>query len=332
MRRPIYSTLTLLFIIVAAACTKDSKSGAPTVQTPRKVAVIKFTTHPALDETEAGIKEAFAAAQQIKPEMANVAVEYYNANGNPQLAKQLADNATGQNVALIIAIATPAAQAVARTPSNIPLVYGAVADPEGAGLLTTNRATGIRNVGENIIDRALNFIHTAYPGKKRLGTMFNPAEQNSVYVQSIIKKLAPKYEFELTQVEVRDATQVASSSESLASRVDIIYSANDNTVNAAAASAASVTQATKTPFFLGDLSTLKAGALASIGLEYRAMGRDVGNMAIDLLTGKPLSSLPPRDAPDPQIWVNKRTANILGFNLEGAAANMVNNTIDEGNP
>lgn len=328
MRTKVYCVLTLIFTLVTATCTSKSGDQPP----PRKVAIIKFTTHPALDETEAGIKEAFTAAQQSNPDLANVTLEYYNANGNPQLAKQLADTATGQNVALIIAIATPAAQAVARTPSNIPLIYVAVADPEGAGLLATGRATGIRNVGENIIDRALKFIHTAYPGKKRLGTMFNPAEQNSVYVQSIIKNLAPKYEFELVQIEVRDATQVASSAESLASRVDFIYSANDNTVNSAAVSAASVTQATKTPFFLGDLSTLKAGALASIGLEYRTMGRDAGNMAIDLLKGKPLNSLPPRNAPDPQIWVNKKTADILGFRVEGEAGKMVDNTIEGGNP
>jgi putative ABC transport system substrate-binding protein len=323
MRAAICCTLLLLLIPITEAC-----KSAPA----RKVAVIKFATHPALDETEAGIKEALMAAQQSNPELAKVTVQYYNANGNPQLAKQLAETATAQNVDLIIAIATPAAQAVARTPSNIPLIYGAVADPEGAGLLSTGRATGIRNVGENIIDRALAFIHTVYPGKKRLGTMFNPAEQNSVYVQSIIKNLAPKYEFELMQVEVRDATQVASSSESLARRVDFIYSANDNTVNAAAAAASSVTQATKTPFFLGDLSTLKAGALASIGLEYRTMGRDVGNMAVDLLKGAPLTSLPPRNAPTPQIWVNKKTSDILSLKLEGEAAKMVDKTIEEGNP
>lgn len=79
MRTTLYCSLMLLFILVTATCKLKPENQSP----PRKVAIIKFTTHPALDETEAGIKEAFIAAQQSNPDLANVTLEYYNANGNP---------------------------------------------------------------------------------------------------------------------------------------------------------------------------------------------------------------------------------------------------------
>lgn len=322
MRTGIFALFLLVIFIVASCGTREPSS--PT----RTVAIIKFVTHPALDETESGVTEAIKAAQQSNPELSNVRLEYYTADGNPQLAKQLAETVSRSDVVLIIAIATPAAQAVARTPSKIPMLYAAVADPEGSGILASGRASGIRNVGENIIDRAVSFIRTAFPTAKRIGTIFNPSEQNSVYVQSLLKSSASKYQFELVQTEVTDKTQVASATEDLAKRVDVLYSANDNTVNATIASVVNVTKATKTPFILGDLSTLKAGAFAAVGLEYAAMGRDVGGMAVALLKGAPLASIPPRNAPDPQIWVNQKTVTLLGITLDPNAKAMVTNYID----
>jgi putative ABC transport system substrate-binding protein len=319
MRKPLFYALIFILVLLGATCGGGTSNspGAKQQSSKRTIAVIKFTTHPALDETESGISEVITAAKESSPELANITLEYHNANGNPQFAKQLAETVTREDVVLIIAIATPAAQAVARTPSNIPLLYAAVADPEGAGILKSGRATGIRNVGENIIDSALMFTRNTFPKATRIGTIFNPAEQNSVYVQSLLKKLAPNHQFEIIQTEVTDKTQVAASSEDLAKRVDVIYSANDNTVNATVASIVNVTKATKTPFILGDLSTLKAGAFASVGLEYKAMGRDAGGMAVELLRGVPLSSVPPREPPQPQIWVNRKTADLLGIKLEG---------------
>lgn len=312
--------LVCLFTLAMMA----SANLAPASGDDKTVVIIKFATHPALDETEAGIIEALKAAKKKYPALKALAIELQNANGNPQLAKQLAESASRPDTDLIIAIATPAAQAVSRTPSKIPLVYGAVADPQGAGILDTGRATGIKNVGINIIDKALSFMRKSFPDARRLGTIYNPAEQNSVYVQNILKDLAPKYGFELQSVEVLDKTQVASSTEVLAAKVDVLYSANDNTINAAVASVVAVTRSMKKPFFLGDLSTLSAGAFASIGLEYHSMGRDVGGMAIELLRGASLSQVPPREPPEPRIWVNQETLTLLKIDLPQAAKAQVN--------
>jgi putative tryptophan/tyrosine transport system substrate-binding protein len=321
--RPTFIAMLLIFITALAV----NGQVARTAPKKRTVVIIKFATHPALDETEAGVLDVLNEAKRSNPALANLEIQRQNANGNPQLAKQLAETATQPEVDVIVAIATPAAQAVARTPSSIPLIYGAVADPQGAGILQEGRATGIRNVGENIIDRALMFMRRAFPRARRLGTIFNPAEQNSVYVQEILKRLAPKHGFELKQTEVLDKAQVASAAELLSTDCDLIYSANDNTVNAAVASVVAVARSSRKPFILGDLSTLASGAFAAIGLEYRSMGRDVGAMALKVINGAPISSLPAKGAPEPHIWLNLETARALNIVLPKAAAEMVNKSI-----
>lgn len=318
----------ILSILSLFVSSSQAESDLNAVTNPaRTVVILKFATHPALDEFEAGVIDHIERARKSSPALKGLTIERTNANGNPQLAKQLAERASRPRVALIVAIATPAAQAVARTPSTIPLLYGAVADPQGAGILDAGRATGIRNVGKNIIETALRFMRVTFPNAQRLGTLYNPAEQNSVYVQDILKNLAPKYHFSLVQADVHDRTQAASTTEVLIQRADIIYSANDNTVNAAVASVVGVTRNRRMPFILGDLSTLRAGALAAVGLAYHKMGSELGAMAVAVLEGQSLTDLPPREAPAPEIWINEETRGLLDIKLPAEASDMVNQTI-----
>ena len=282
---------------------------------PNNIAVIKFATHPALDEFESGFLDYLAAAKMHNTRLATINIEKYNANGNPQRAKELAEIASRSDVQLIVAIATPAAQAVCRTPTNIPLLYGAVADPNGAGIIPSDRATGIQNAGPNIIWRAVRIIHLLFPNARRIGTMYNPGEQNSVYVQGLIKQVCDSLRIDLIQRTITDPSQLSSMTEDLASSVDLIYSANDNSVNAGVASVVSVCNATRKPFIIGDLSTLYKGPLIAIGLEYRSMGAQLAMMAEQILLGRPLSEIPPEGSPDPKVWLNRNTLTSLGITL-----------------
>jgi putative ABC transport system substrate-binding protein len=247
--------------------------------------------------------------------LSKLSIERYSADAKPQQAKELAETVTRSDIRLIIAIATPAAQAVARTPSNIPLLYGAVADPVGAGILPSKRSTGIQNAGPDIILKGIKFIQLFFKGVKRIGTIYNPSEQNSLYVQRLMKSFCDSLNIELVQRTVTDATQLSSMTEDLISSVDVIYSANDNTVNKGIATVVSVCNAKKKPFVIGDLSTLPKGAWIAIGLEYRSMGIELGMMAEQILQGKSISDLPPQGPPEAKVWVNMNVLNALGLQV-----------------
>ncbi len=312
------TSITSFFLLMAAyGCgSKSSKN----------IAVIKFVTHPALDELEDGFLNYLESVIKSNPKLSNFNIERYNANGNPQRAKEFAEIASRSNVQLIVAIATPAAQAVSRTPTRIPLLYGAVADPRGAGIIPSDRATGIQNAGPSIIQKAITVIHAFFPTVRRIGTIYNPAEQNSVYVQKLIKQYSDSLNLELIQITVTDPTQLSSMTEDLASRVDLIYSANDNTVNAGIASIVSVCNAKKKPFVIGDLSTLSKGPLMAVGLEYRSMGTELAKMAEQILLGKPLSELPPRKPPEPKVWVDEDSLAALGLTIPAEANSVIDIT------
>lgn len=292
-----------------------------------RIAVLKFTSHPALDELEAGFLASFDSLMRADSRLRALAIDKYNAYGNPQTAKQLAGVASTSTVRLIVAIATPAAQAVVRTPTGIPILYGAVADPVGAGILASGRATGIRNAGPEIIAHALRFQRAAFPQARRIGVLYNPAEQNSVYVQGVLDSLAPLFGFQIVRRAVASPSAVAPVIQSLARDVDLIYSANDNTVNSAAATVAAVARSLRKPFVIGDLSTLDQGPFAAVGLHYGRMGNSLAHIAARLLLGEPVSAIAPVGPPTPEVWISGVVGRSIRATLPQAARNMVNRTL-----
>jgi putative ABC transport system substrate-binding protein len=228
-----------------------------------------------------------------------------------------------------LTIGTPASIAVSKTKSDIPFIYGAVADPTGAGITPSNRATGIQNAGENIIIEALTFIKKAFPNAKRIGTIYNPTEQNSVYVQGLIKKNAEEMGFELKQIAVEGSSQLAGITETLCNEVDVIYSANDNTVNQGVAAIVSVANQKQKPFVIGDLSTLAKGPLFAIGLGYEPMGKDLADTSYQILKGKKITDFPPQPAPKPETWMNSTTQKTINYKFPNdAVIPLVTKTIE----
>lgn len=278
-----------------------------------QIAILKYATHPALDEMENAYEAELNALLNSDETLSKrYEVVKYNANGNKQTATAIAAAFNFKNIHLIMTIGTPAAMAVAKTKSDIPFVYGAVADPMGAGILS-ERSTGIQNAGENVVVQSLGFIKAAFPKAKTIGTLYNPSEQNSVYVQNFLKANAAKMGFKLKQISVDGTAQLAGLTDALTSQVDVVYSANDNTVNAGVAAVVSVCNKKLKPFVIGDLSTLSKGPLFAVGLEYSGMGKDLAKITFQILKGKKITEFPPLPAPAGQIWVNDKTKELLRY-------------------
>jgi putative ABC transport system substrate-binding protein len=308
----------LLYIVISMVLIM---SGIAAATQTYKVIILKFATHPALDELE----ENFV--NSLKAHLTNVVIKKLNANGNPVSAKQLAESATRPGVDLIVTLATPATQAAAKTLSDIPLLYAAVADPEGAHVVL-NRSTGIQNAGSNIVRKALETIKLLYPDAKRIGTIYNPTEQNSIFVQELIKRHCAEMKLELVQRAVSEPTQLQETVEQLRPRIDVLYSANDNLVNKGALSISSTAQALKLPFIIGELSAVSKGAVAGVGVEYSSMGKHLGELAAKILTRKPNEPLPPREVPPkPQFWINMPVAQRIGLEIPQGILQMADKVI-----
>lgn len=324
------NTLTYIFATLTICILSSCNSCNETQSSKTKIAVLKYATHPALDELETAFSDRLDSLVKTVDSLKNISVEKFNANGNPQTAKSIAESFNYKDIKMILTIGTPSAIAVAKTESTIPFVYGAVADPQGAGLMPSTRATGIQNAGENIVIQALTFIKVAFPNKKRIGSVYNAAEPNSVYVQEFIKKQCEAMGFEFKQVTVTSSSELGSVTEFLCNDIDIIYTANDNTVNAGITSVVAVCEKKNKPIVIGDLSTLSKGPLFSIGLEYKSMGEQLADMMFKLLEGAEIKNVPPLPAPEAEIWLNKSVMQKLGYQFpkDSVAYKLISRTIN----
>jgi putative ABC transport system substrate-binding protein len=304
MNKKILLGLTIFALLFVSCQKKPSK----------EVAVMKYVTHPALDEMEKAYVDKLNTL--ILSNKMDWKIKIYNANGNSTTANTIAKSFENRNVGLIFTIATPAAIAVSKITKDIPHVYGAVADPKGANIIPSNHTTGIANSGKNIIIEAILLIKAIYGKNVKIGTIYNPQEQNSIYVQELIKDICKEQNITLKQSTVQSSSNLNSVANKLCKEVDVIYSANDNTVNSGVNAITFVTNEYKIPFIIGDLSTLKNGALFAIGLEYRSMGVKLALMSFELMKDPTkIKSLPPEDAPKPEIWFNMQEAKVINYNL-----------------
>ncbi len=306
--------LLMFSMIFLASCNNGRKKESKGLEV-KEIAILKYVTHPALDELESAYVSRLDSLLKSNDSLKNYYIKKYNANASSTSANTIAKSFEHKNMALILTIATPAAIEVANIPSDIYHIYGAVADPIGAKIIPSKRSTGIQNSGESIIREALVFIKATFGQKVKIGTIYNPKEQNSIYVQSLIKRIGRELGLSIRQVTTESTSQLNGITNSLCNEVDVIYSANDNTVNSGVTTITSVTSRYNKPFIIGDLSTLKNGALFAIGLKYSTMGYDLAEMSYKVLLEKSIKSFPPQGPPKPEIWINEKVRKELRFNL-----------------
>jgi putative ABC transport system substrate-binding protein len=283
--------LTVLTVTAQAAATQ--------------VAILQYVEHPALDAVRLGFVEIL---QQEQPQ---VEVVYYNAQGQLATAVQAAQKAASDKSALIAAIGTPAAQAALRSAKakGIPLIFGAVSDPQSAGLCPKDgedpSASGVTDFVDPM--QSLAMMRRMMPQLKKLGLIYNPSESNSNFVVAALRQLAPHFDIELAEASVSSSKEVAAAAQSLVGQVQAFYQPSDNTVALALPLLAKIGRQKEVPapVFVADANLLQEGAVAALSADYKEVGKQMGKMAVKLLRGAGLASLPIESPEHVDVYVNE---------------------------
>ena len=138
----------------------------------------------------------------------NLTVQYKNAAADMGTAGQISDSFVSDQVDMICAIATPAAQSAynAAMDSEIPVIYTAVTDPVAAELADEEGAPAGEVTGTSDklpIEAQLQMMRQMLPDAKKLGIMYTTSEANSVSAIEEYEKLSGDYGFQLALCELR---------------------------------------------------------------------------------------------------------------------------------
>lgn len=275
----------------------------------KTVAIATLMSHPALDDVQAGLKEELA--RRGWKEGQNLKFIERNANQQMQLLATIASDIAGRSPDVSVAITTPMAQSMARAISG-PLVFAAVTDPVGAGLVPDlEHGHGLISGTSDAwpYKAQLALIREMLPKAKTIGVLYNPGEAASQYGLVQIRRDAPEFGFTLIEAGVSSVAEVRPVSENLAGRVDALFLSSDNTVIGGMVGALSVAIERHVPLFVGDSGTVARGGLAAVSVGYRELGHRTGELVDRFLRGE--RDIPTIVSQGEETYVNLRAAELM---------------------
>lgn len=299
---------------LAALATQPVMAADPSVK------VTAIVEHPALDAVRKGVQDELAANGYKAGQ--NMSWEFQSAQGDVGTAGQIAKKFVGDNPTVIVAIATPSAQAaVSAAHGRIPVVFSAITDAVGAKLVTNMEKPGANVTGISDfmpLTKHLELIHEAMPKAKTIGVVYNPGETNANTTVRQLKELAPSKGFTVVEGPANDSNGVLPAARSLVGKADVLYVPTDNTVVSALESVVKVAIDGKMPLFAADTASVPRGAAAAVGFDYYEVGRETGRIVLRILKGEKPGDIPVGHVEKTDLVINPASAEKMGLTLPQA--------------
>ena len=317
-----------LALVVAACGGDDSGGGDGAAASPQaqayKIGITQIVSHPALDAAVEGFKQGLA-----EKGFTNVTYDDQNAEGDMPTASSIAQKFASEGLDLILGVATPTTQAVVKADTSTPIVFTAVTDPVGAGLVADADAPGANVTGVSDMlpmQPHLDLIKQVVPDVKKVGVLYNAGESNSQYLVAAEKKAAEAMGIEIVEATAGNSSEVKAAADALVGRVDAISVLTDNTVVSALESVIKVCQQNKIPLIAGDTDSVERGAVAAYAFDYKDLGIQAGYMAAQILSGTAIKDIPVQYAQKLQLSVNPAAAEAMGVTLPAELTSEAVNT------
>ncbi|KWO05513.1 ABC transporter substrate-binding protein [Burkholderia cepacia] len=297
---------------ITAGVAALALAGAAHAQT---VKVLSIVDHPALDAIRDGVRAELKAEGYGDDKLK---WEYQSAQGNTGTAAQIARKFVGDQPDVIVAIATPAAQAVVASTKSVPVVYSGVTDPVAAQLVKGwgPSGTNVTGVSDKLpLDRQVALIKRVVPNAKTVGMVYNPGEANSVVVVKQLKDILAKQGMTLKEAAAPRTVDIGPAAKSLIGKVDVIYTNTDNNVVSAYEALVKVANEAKIPLVAGDTDSVKRGGIAALGINYGDLGRQTGKVVARILKGEKPGAIASETSSNLELFANTGAAAKQGVTL-----------------
>ena len=282
-----------------------------------KIGVVQLVEHTALDAAYQGFVDGLKEAGYEDGK--NLTIDYQNAQGEQANCVTIAQKLVNDQNDLILAIATPAAQAVVNFTDTIPVLVTAVTDPASAKLVNSNELPGTNVSGTsdlNPVDAQVRLIKRILPDAKKIAFLFCSSEENSYFQVGLAKKTADEIGLEYVDATVSSSNEIQSVVESLVGKVDAIYAPTDNMIAAGMATVSMVSTPAGIPVFCGEAGMVDNGGFATYGLNYYELGKQTAAMAVDILeNGKNPAEMPIQYLEKCDLAINMEAAEEMGIEI-----------------
>ncbi|NLY70842.1 MAG: ABC transporter substrate-binding protein, partial [Clostridiales bacterium] len=292
-------------------------SGGDETQDVIEIGIIQYMGHIALDAAREGFLDALKDNGYIDGD--NIKVDEQNAQGDQSNLSSISDRFVSNNVDLILAIATPAAQSVAGKTSEIPILATAITDFVSARLVESNENPGGNVSGTtdmNPIREQIELLLQLAPETKTVGVLYTSSEDNSIVQAQMAQEIIEELGLNYVEVTVTNSNDVQQATQSIVEQCDAIYIPTDNVFASAMPVVHGVTSVSKTPVICGEAGMVHNGGLATLGIDYYDLGYQTGLMAVKLLKGEAeISTMPIEKPRGYDFTINGTVAREIGIEI-----------------
>ena len=290
---------------------KQADSTSPAAEGPTyAIAITQFLAHPSLDAITAGFKDALAEKGL------NAKYTEEDAQGDVPNCTTIAGNFANGNYDLILAVATPSAQAMVNQVEDVPVLFAGITDPVAAGLVPSWEPSGTNVTGTSDLNpegKPADLIKEVLPNAQTIGFVYSLGEKNSVVQLEALQAEAEPLGMTVQEAGVTNASELITVLQALA-EVDVIYVGTDNTVVNALDAVVEFAQENKIPLVVADAPSVERGGAVARGIDYYELGKRTGEMAYDILVnGVDPGTIAPLQVTNTEIAVNVASAEKMGL-------------------
>ena len=315
MKKAMALVLSLIMVIsmVSLAFAEDAKTYT--------IGICNLVDDASLNQIIQNIRERLAEISEEKGVQFEILEQ--NCNLDASVRQQIIENYIADEVDLLVGVATPVAQTMQgmTEESNIPVVFAAVSDPVGAGLVESLEAPGANITGTSDYlntNAILDLIFAANPDAKKVALLYNPSEDASTAPIAAAKEILTAKGIEVKEYTGSNPSEVMIAADSIvADEMDAVFTPTDNTIMAAELSIYEKFADAKIPHYCGADSFALNGAFLGFGVDYANLGRETADMiAAILLDGAAPATLAVKTFDNGTATVNTETCAAVGFDFE----------------
>jgi putative tryptophan/tyrosine transport system substrate-binding protein len=247
-----------------------------------------------------------------------ITIEYRWAEGRNERLAETAAEFVRLKMDVIVTAATPPSIAVKRATSDIPIVFAAVGDPVGAGVVESlarpgGNATGLSLQQTDAAGKRIELLREVVPDLRHLAIIANSDNPSGLLDMREAQAATKVLGLEAVMSEIRLPQDIAPAFAALNGRVQAIYVCNDPVLVTNRVPILALGMRLPTMFLARDY--VEVGGLMSYGPNFPDLFRRAADLVDKILRGAKPAELPVEQPTKFELVINLNTAKAFGLTI-----------------
>jgi len=272
-----------------------------------RVGVLVPMQHAALEEIVDGFQTVLKEHYGDR-----ISINVQNAQGDVKLERSILELFKGQSVDLIVPIGTRATQMTLSLIKEMPIVSLAamVSESERQKRKPLNITGILDEIGGK---EKLDFIRGILPTIKEITLIYHSGNEKNFEEVAELKAYAQQLGITVQPIVIQNLLELTNAAQGISEKSGAVLILKDHLMASGIRLLVPLVAARHIPLIASDEGSVKEGATIALGVREKMIGEEGGHLAIEVLEGKPLASLPMQPLKELAVFYHSKRDNNLSL-------------------